>query len=408
MISKLKSLGPGLLYAGAAIGVSHIVQSTRAGAEYGYAFILLILIAHVVKYPFFVVGPRYTNLSGENLIAGYAKLSKYSLWLVLALTVATMFSIQAAVTVVTAGLAEKMFQLGWEAWQWSTVLLILCGAIITIGRFNVLDNLMKVIMVVLSISTVLAVALSFKASPDAVKGFENVFSFSRAEDMEFLIAFVGWMPAPMDIAIWHSIWTAAKYTSRGKNDLQSENFDFKVGFYGTAFLAICFLILGSNMLYKTGIPLEVTAGKYAAQLVDLYTTSLGSWSYLIILIAAFTTMFSTTLTCFDAIPRVMKSIFTEMPSSAVKPLANKSLWLAVLGFGAIVILGFFVDNMKQMVTFATVISFLTAPLLAYLSFTLVKRSKFAQKIWSDNERRLAFAGLIFLSVFSIYYIIQWL
>lgn len=408
MYTKLKSLGPGLLYAGAAIGVSHIVQSTRAGAEYGYAFVLLIIIAHIVKYPFFVVGPRYTNLSGENLIAGYAKLSKYSLWIVLALTLATMFSIQAAVTVVTAGLAEKMFGFGWHPWQWSIILLAICAAIITIGRFNVLDHLMKVIMVVLSISTVLAVVLSFKATPDALKGFENVFSFNSSSDMEFLIAFVGWMPAPMDIAIWHSIWTAAKYANRGKNNLQSENFDFKVGFYGTAFLAICFLVLGSNMLYQTGIPLEVKAGKYAAQLIDLYTTSLGSWSYLVILIAAFTTMFSTTLTCFDAIPRVMTSIFKEMPMPSIKPLANKSLWLVVLGVGAVVILGFFVENMKQMVTFATVISFLTAPLLAYLSYALVKRSEFGGKIWSDNERRLAFVGLIFLSVFSIYYIIQWL
>ncbi len=32
-------LGPGLLYAGAAIGVSHLVQSTRAGAEYEFGLI---------------------------------------------------------------------------------------------------------------------------------------------------------------------------------------------------------------------------------------------------------------------------------------------------------------------------------------------------------------------------------
>ena len=31
----LKRLGPGLLFAGAAIGVSHLVQSTKAGAEFG-------------------------------------------------------------------------------------------------------------------------------------------------------------------------------------------------------------------------------------------------------------------------------------------------------------------------------------------------------------------------------------
>jgi hypothetical protein len=34
--SFLQSLGPGLLFAGAAIGVSHLVQSTKAGAEFGF------------------------------------------------------------------------------------------------------------------------------------------------------------------------------------------------------------------------------------------------------------------------------------------------------------------------------------------------------------------------------------
>ena len=31
--SMLRSLGPGLLFAGAAVGVSHLVQATRAGAD---------------------------------------------------------------------------------------------------------------------------------------------------------------------------------------------------------------------------------------------------------------------------------------------------------------------------------------------------------------------------------------
>ena len=35
----IKKLGPGLLFAGAAIGVSHLVQSTRAGADFGWGLL---------------------------------------------------------------------------------------------------------------------------------------------------------------------------------------------------------------------------------------------------------------------------------------------------------------------------------------------------------------------------------
>ena len=43
----LKSLGPGLLWAGAAIGVSHLVQSTRAGAGFGFALVWVVVLANV-------------------------------------------------------------------------------------------------------------------------------------------------------------------------------------------------------------------------------------------------------------------------------------------------------------------------------------------------------------------------
>ena len=48
-----KTLGPGILFATTAIGVSHLVQSTRAGAEYGFALIGFVLMANILKYPFF-------------------------------------------------------------------------------------------------------------------------------------------------------------------------------------------------------------------------------------------------------------------------------------------------------------------------------------------------------------------
>ena len=36
-----KTLGPGILFASTAIGVSHLVQSTRAGAKYGFGLLIL-------------------------------------------------------------------------------------------------------------------------------------------------------------------------------------------------------------------------------------------------------------------------------------------------------------------------------------------------------------------------------
>jgi len=48
-----KTFGPGILFLSTAIGVSHLVQSTRAGAEYGFLLLGFVILATLLKYPFF-------------------------------------------------------------------------------------------------------------------------------------------------------------------------------------------------------------------------------------------------------------------------------------------------------------------------------------------------------------------
>jgi len=51
-------LGPGLLFASSAIGTSHLVLSTRAGAHHGFIFLWIVLLALLIKYPFYEYGQR--------------------------------------------------------------------------------------------------------------------------------------------------------------------------------------------------------------------------------------------------------------------------------------------------------------------------------------------------------------
>lgn len=51
-----RSLGPGILMASAAVGGSHLVASTKAGAIYGWQLAALILLVNLFKYPFFPSG----------------------------------------------------------------------------------------------------------------------------------------------------------------------------------------------------------------------------------------------------------------------------------------------------------------------------------------------------------------
>ena len=104
----LRKLGPGLLFAGAAIGVSHLVQSTRAGADFGFGLLWALIISIIVKYPFFQFGSRFTLATKMSLLDGYYKLGKIYLLFFFIISLGTIFTIQTAVTIVTASLATTI------------------------------------------------------------------------------------------------------------------------------------------------------------------------------------------------------------------------------------------------------------------------------------------------------------
>ncbi|MGK0429843.1 MAG: Mn2+/Fe2+ NRAMP family transporter, partial [Psychroserpens sp.] len=278
MTFNLKKIGPGLLFAGAAIGVSHLVQSTRAGADFGFGLIWALLVVNIFKYPFFQFGPRYAMATGETLLDGYRKLGKGVLIAYFVLTFATMFTIQTAVTVVTAGLATSIFGDFISIEIWTVIILSICFSILIIGKYNFLDKLMKFIIITLTISTVVAVFLAFQNSnepPSLTQVFPNALEFG------FLIAFMGWMPAPLDISVWHSLWAIEKQKNDKKYTVKSTLFDFNVGYFTTVILGLGFLSLGALVMFESDEVFSGKAGEFSNQLISIYTNSLGDWSYIL-------------------------------------------------------------------------------------------------------------------------------
>ena len=399
---KLSRLGPGLLFAGAAIGVSHLVQSTRAGADFGWGLLWALILTNLFKYPFFQYGPRYAQATGETLLDGYYKLGKGYLWAYFFVNIATMFTIQSAVTVVTAGLASKLFGLTNDIVYWSIIITIFCGLLLIIGRYQLLDKFIKIIIISLAISSILAVGIAFIKNENSLS-FQQVFP--EGTGLLFLIAFLGWMPAPLDISIWHSIWTIEKNKSQHeKTTLKESLFDFNVGYIATTFLAICFVGLGALVMFDSGLEFSSKGGVFAGQLIELYTSNLGEAAYGLIAIAAFSTMLSTTITTLDASPRAMSKtiqlLFKRLKSYYL-------LWLFILSLGTIAIFLFLLSEMGKLVQIATVLSFITAPLYAFLNYRLVISKQMPEKFRPNKELRvLSIIGLLFLSGFTLFYLLS--
>ena len=396
----INKLGPGLLFAGAAIGVSHLVQSTKAGAEFGFGLTWVLILCNFFKYPFFLFGTKYTYATGETMLDGYLKISKSILLIYFGLSLVTIFTIQAAVTIVTAGLAIELFGITDNITYWAFIIIVFSYLILMIGKYKLLDNLMKFIIMILAISTFIAL-VSSSLDNEIIFDFDQIIP-KNSEGIIFLAAFMGWMPAPLDISIWQSIWTNEKIKIEKKSNYNTAKFDFNVGYIITIFLGLSFLGLGAYVMYGTGDKFSESGAVFASQLINLYTSNLGKGMMIFIAIAAFTTMFSTTITCLDASPRAMSKTVDLLK---FKRFNDYNSWITILAIGTIIIFIFFMSEMGTLVKIATVLSFLTAPFYAIINYILMSSSFIPKKYKLSKWMNVyCISGIIFLLFFSLWYI----
>lgn len=377
----LHKLGPGLLFAAAAIGVSHLVQSTRAGAGWGLAMAAFIVFANALKYPAFRFGPHYAAATQTSLLQGYRNQGTWALVLYLLLTLGTMFTVQAAVTMVTAGLLAAWLGVQASPVLLSAAILAGCFVLLLVGRYHWLDRVTKVLVGTLTVATIIATGAALGYVD---WGRETWILPAEAFDgatLAFLAALIGWMPSAIDVAVWNSLWTLAKSSDDEEPaELGNTMTDFHVGYIGTAGLALCFMLLGTGVMHGRGIEFEQSAGAFAGQVLELYTTTLGPWSGPIIGLSAVVVMFSTTLAVLDGFPRALGVLATRFVGDETpddyeleSPLARKAYRgsMVALALGALVIVFWLQSSLKGMVDVATTLSFLTAPMLAFLNHRAV-------------------------------------
>ncbi|MCB9739290.1 MAG: divalent metal cation transporter [Deltaproteobacteria bacterium] len=414
-----KSFGPGLLFAGAAVGVSHQVQSTRAGAGYGLGLIGVVLLANLLKYPAFRFGSHYAAATGTSLLEGYRRQGKLVLGLYALLTLGTMFTVTAAVTVVTAGLLGLLLGVQGHPIALSAVLLAACGGLLAVGRFAWLDRVIKVVVAVLTVSTVAAAALALPRIDFAQASFwPDLAQWTRA-DFAFAAALVGWMPSAVDIAVWQSLWTLAKRDATGGSksaamDVRAVLLDFDIGYIGTALLAVCFVLLGAAVMFGKGVAPAASAGGFAAQIVSLYAGTLGAWSAPLIGGAAFAVMLSTTLTVVDGFPRaiaVLVQRFGRAEQAGELDLeqgeGRRAYWsaLVVLAIGSLFVLALLLKTLAALVDLATTLSFLSAPVLAWLNHRAATAVEVPPALRPGRAMRLlSWLGILFLGAFALAYL----
>ncbi|WP_419213809.1 NRAMP family divalent metal transporter [Maribacter sp. X9] len=403
----LKNLGPGLIFAGMAIGTSHLVLSTKAGAQYGWVMVIPIVLANILKYPFFEFGVRYTSVTNKTLIEGYLNRGKWYLWFYAIITLLTTFTILAALYTVTAGLLINLIKIDHDSIATVAIwLFILISALLIFGRYKFLEISLKFIVCILFLALLATTILVLLKGPvDTIPGFEPMPIFNEVGVL-FLIGLMGWMPTTVEASSWISLWSIEKWKNQEKPSLKESLQEFNIGYSITAILALFFMTIGWFTLYGTTVELSNNSVSFADQIVLLFTAHIGSWAYFFIAISAFATMFSTCMTAHDGVTRVSLDI-VDLLSPKTKLSTNRmafGIGVVVLSVINIVVIVGFSADMGSLVALATFVSFVVAPIIGYMNLKNVTSEELKPEYRpSKGLKVLTYLGILFLSCFSLYY-----
>lgn len=402
LIERWRATGPGLVMAAAAVGASHLVASTQAGALFGWQLLWLIVLVNVLKYPFFRFGVQYTLWNNKSLVEGYQDKGRGWLIAFTALNLIAAMVNTAGVLLLTASLLQYFIPGNLSLSLLCLILLAVCLLILLAGHYRVLDGLSRALMLVLTICTLIAVAIAWQNGPMAPADYVSPSPWQLSA-LAFIVATMGWMPVPIELSAISSMWLRSKQKLT-RVSLSDGLFDFNLGYAVAVGLAVVFVALGALLQHGTEQEIAMAGAAFAQQLVAMYATTIGEWARLFIAFIAFMCMFGTTLAVLDGYARTLDESFHLLRNSGqARRSWTLTAWIVAQATTGMAIILFFQSALSPMLTFAMTLAFLTTPFFAWLNFSLVRG-----KGISMGMNMLAWIGMVYLTVFSLLFLAWYL
>lgn len=376
MINFLKNnLGPGLIFAAVAVGTSHVVQSTRAGATYGLSMIFLVALVCMIKYPTYLFSSRYAAITGQSVIDGYAKRGKWYMYIFLALILIEITVATSAASLVTSGIIKSVFDLSMQTTVLSMILVFITIAILSIGKYKALESFCKVLVIGFCITTLITTFIALVGFESSTIEPISELAFDRPTTL-FLVSISGWMPTGILGAVLLSNWVLArKKTITDRPFTRKEaDFDFHVGYGSSIFLAACFVILGYIVIRGSGDTIANDSAGFSVQIISLFTSTIGSWVFALIAATIVAVMYSTLLALADGFPRLIIGVIDTLWPNVKNAYKEENLYIALfvvlfLLVGAVYFL--FMSSFTQFIDLVTAIGFIVTPIIATFNHVII-------------------------------------
>jgi len=346
-LAILGMVGPGIVWAGLAIGGGELVLIPRVGSVYGMMFLWMPILAIALKY--FMVNEigRWSVATGTTILDGLALIPGPKKWLTWILLLVALYlgAVHIGGLVAMVGIIFQNLVGISTPFVWSIVIMVSFVAISWTNRYSILEKVLMVAVAVLTISVViigiavfpplreLAEGLMFRipsVTPEwAVKNY-NISTIPMVEILPAM-AFAGCGAVN---SLWYSDWVLSKGIGLGKHfdglEKTSITYDelknldvstvekirgwlhvtFHDCLWGANALTIVvtffYLLVAVVILH----PMQQAPGglKFVQTLSQTFTETLGPWAKWLYLLGAFGVIYSTMATIYDGYARTINKL----------------------------------------------------------------------------------------------------
>ncbi len=389
---SLRNIGPGLVIAATGLGAGDLIAASVAGARYGTAILWVVLVGAAMKYVMNEGLTRWQLATGTTLLEGWVQRLPKIISLYFFVYLVLWSFIVAGALIASTGLAAHALYPGLSVEVWGMLHSLLALALVMVGRYSLLERLMKFFMGLMLLVVVICAAWVAPGMSGILSGL--LIPSIPEGSVLFILGIIGGVGGSVTL-LCYGYWIRERDWTR-REDLPRSRFDMAVAYLLTGLFGIAIMIISS------GVPADIASGTKMVPGVASHLESVigpfGKWCFLI---GFWSAVFSSMLGVWQGIPYLFADFvqqYTHRPETPLSVNTRSAAYRGYLFYLAIPpMLLLLVNKPVWLVIFYAVAGAFFMPLLASLLLLMNNR-----RAWVGDLKNGWITNLVLLTSLLVF------
>ncbi|MCK5383559.1 MAG: Nramp family divalent metal transporter [Gammaproteobacteria bacterium] len=292
-LAHLRHVGPGLVIAATGLGAGDLIAASVAGAKFGTTILWAAVLGAIMKYVMNEGLTRWQLATGTTLLEGWVqRLPKFISIYFFVYLLAWSFIVAGALIAGTGLAAHALFpEISVEYWGIFHSLLAL--ALVLVGRYTLLEHLMKIFMGLMLLVVIICAALVAPGMSDIISGL--LIPSAPEGSVLFIFSVIGGVGGSVTL-LCYGYWIRERDWNQPK-DLPRSRVDLTVAYVLTGLFGVAIMIISAGVHPDLMTGPDMALG--VANQMEKVAGPFGKWCFLI---GFWCAVFSSMLGVWQGIP----------------------------------------------------------------------------------------------------------